>query len=155
MATSTDAPAPQAPRRITDPALLPSIVPRISRIAQLLQDSQNIAEQEPVETEKTEMDEMETGDASEPMSSSLALGAIADDDDMDTWTQRGTGAHASRIPSSLLAQLAQETTQLRQTFKDAQAAIDAAPGGDMGVAEQEALIAQLEAYAAKQEYVKR
>ncbi|KAI3626004.1 hypothetical protein CBS9595_001365 [Malassezia furfur] len=147
------APASDAPKEVTDPLLLPSIVPRVRRIAQLLQEAQHATEQEPSQVEPSEMDEAEPNEGLDTMSSSLALGAIADDEDMDIWTQRESTNHTSRIPPAQLAQLAQETNLLRATFAHTQQAIDAAPGGDMSLAEQERLLAQLEAYAVQQEYV--
>lgn len=149
------APASEAPKEVVDPLLLPSIVPRVRRIAQLLQESlhADATEQEPSQADPPEMDDAEPNDGLDTMSSSLALGAIADDEDMDVWAQRASTSHTSRVPAALLAQLAQETNLLRATFAHTQQAIDAAPGGDMSLAEQEHLLAQLEAYATRQEYV--
>lgn len=155
-ATMATVPVSEAPKEVMDPLLLPSIVPRVRRIAQLLQESQHAdaAEQEPSQVDPPDMDDVEpSNEGLDTMSSSLALGAIADDEDMDVWTQRASTNHMSRVPPALLAQLAQETNLLRATFTHAQQAIDAAPGGDMSLAEQERLLEQLEAYASQQEYV--
>lgn len=147
----TSAPA-DAPRGVMDPALVASIVPRIRRIAQLLQESQFAADQD-AEAERPEaMDETEPSAAPAP-AASLALGAIADDEDMDEWTQRESRVPTTRVPAALMAQLAHETNALRAAFAASHAAVDAAPGADMSVAEQEALLEQLGAYAAQQEYV--
>ncbi|WFC93933.1 hypothetical protein MBRA1_000559 [Malassezia brasiliensis] len=148
------APMSDTPKEVTDPLLLPSIVPRVRRIAQLLQEAQHSTEQEPSQVEPSEMDEADVHDGLDTMSSSLALGAIADDEDMDIWAQRESTNHTSRISSTQLAQLAQETNLLRATFVQTQQAIDAAPGGDMSLAEQERLLKQLEAYAVQQDAVR-
>lgn len=147
----TSAPA-DASRSVMDPALVASIVPRIRRIAQLLQESQFAADQD-AEAERPEaMDETEPSAAPAP-AASLALGAIADDEDMDEWTQRDSRVATSRVPAALMAQLAHETNALRAAFAASHAAVDAAPGADMSVAEQEALLEKLGAYATQQEYV--
>ena len=84
---------------------------------------------------------------------SLALGTIANDDDDDdgAWTQMAsTGISMHRIPTSILARLAHETAQLPSTFAAAHEAAEAAPGADMSLDDQHALLAKLEAYAQRQ-----
>ena len=136
-----------------DPALLPSIVPRIQSIAQLLLQARDtpLAQDEHDDTHVHSAG----ADASmtEAPSTSLALGTIANDDDDDggAWTQMAsTGISMHRIPTSILARLAHETAQLPSTFAAAHAAAEAAPGADMSLDDQHALLAKLEAYAQRQ-----
>ncbi|WFC98242.1 hypothetical protein MYAM1_000967 [Malassezia yamatoensis] len=136
---------------IINPSLLPSIVPRIRRIARLIDNSQSSIEDEHPDREVDENDEMEISEVFEPLSSSLALGAIGDDDNMDLWNQWDRDTHTTSIPSTLLAELAQEANALRATFEQTQAVISAMPGGDMSVDDQKTLILRLENYVARQE----
>ncbi|WFD42325.1 hypothetical protein MPSI1_000967 [Malassezia psittaci] len=142
---------PKTTSDITNPSLLPSIVPRIRRIAQLIDNSQSSIEEEHSDREVDVNDDMEMSEVFEPLSSSLALGAIGDDDHMDLWNQWDRDTHTSSISSTLLAELAQEANALKATFEETQAVISAMPGGDMNVGSQKLLILRLENYVARQE----
>ena len=106
------------PPSLCDPALLPSIVPRIQTIAQLLLQARDTPlgqdEQEDTHVHGAGADASMT----EAQPTSLALGTIANDDDDDgAWTRMAsTGISMRRIPTSILARLAQETAQLQSTF---------------------------------------
>lgn len=141
------------PPSLCDPALLPSIVPRIQTIAQLLLQARDTPlgqdEQEDTHVHGAGADASMT----EAQPTSLALGTIANDDDDDggAWTQMAsTGISMHRIPTSILARLAHETAQLPSTFAAAHEAAEAAPGADMSLDDQHALLAKLEAYAQRQ-----
>jgi len=140
------------PPSLCDPALLPSIVPRIQTIAQLLLQARDTPlgqdEQEDTHVHGAGADASMT----EAQPTSLALGTIANDDDDDgAWTRMAsTGISMRRIPTSILARLAQETAQLQSTFAAAHEAAEAAPGADMSLEDQHALLAKLEAYAQRQ-----
>lgn len=153
-------------RTITDPALLPSIVPRIQTIAQLLlkardtpADSEQEHEQEHEQTHplthasESESAAVAAASAAPAHTSSMALGTVANDelDDWDPWAQvDATGSSVRRISSALLGQLAHETTTLKSTFSAVHAAVDAARGADMSTDDQLALLSKLEAYAQRQ-----
>lgn len=143
------------PPSLCDPALLPSIVPRIQTIARLLLQARDT----PLERDDKEdpHSHSERADASviDTTPTSLALGTITNDDDDDDesgpWSRMAsTGITMRRIPTSILAQIAQETAQLRSTFAAAHEAVDAAPGADMSIEDQHTLLANLEAYAQRQ-----
>ena len=141
------------PPSLCDPALLPSIVPRIQTIAQLLLQARDT----PVAQDEHDDTHVHGAGADASMTeappTSLALGTIANDDDDDdgAWTQMAsTGISMHRIPTSILARLAHETAQLPSTFAAAHEAAEAAPGADMSLDDQQALLAKLEAYAQRQ-----
>lgn len=143
----------ERPPSLCDPALLPSIVPRIQTMARLLLQARDTPlghdEQEVTHTHSQGADASMT----ELAPTSLALGTITNDDDDDwgPWSQlESTGISMRRIPTSILAQLAQETAQLRSTLAAAHEAVDAAPGADMSIEDQHTLLAKLEAYAQRQ-----
>ena len=141
------------PPSLCDPALLPSIVPRIQTIAQLLLQARDT----PLAQDEHDDTHVHSAGADASMTeappTSLALGTIANDDDDDggAWTQMAsTGISMHRIPTSILARLAHETAQLPSTFAAAREAAEAAPGADMSLDDQHALLAKLEAYAQRQ-----
>ena len=141
------------PPSLCDPALLPSIVPRIQSIAQLLLQARDT----PLAQDEHDDTHVHSAGADASMTeappTSLALGTIANDDDDDggAWTQMAsTGISMHRIPTSILARLAHETAQLPSTFAAAHEAAEAAPGADMSLDDQQALLAKLEAYAQRQ-----
>ena len=141
------------PPSLCDPALLPSIVPRIQTIAQLLLQARDT----PLAQDEHDDTHVHSAGADASMTeappTSLALGTIANDDDDDggAWTQMAsTGISMHRIPTSILARLAHETAQLPSTFATAHEAAEAAPGADMSLDDQQALLAKLEAYAQRQ-----
>ena len=141
------------PPSLCDPALLPSIVPRIQTIAQLLLQARDT----PLAQDEHDDTHVHSAGADASMTeappTSLALGTIANDDDDDggAWTQMAsTGISMHRIPTSILARLAHETAQLPSTFAAAHEAAEAAPGADMSLDDQQALLAKLEAYAQRQ-----
>ena len=139
------------PPSLCDPALLPSIVPRIQTIAQLLLQARDT----PVAQDEHDDTYVHGAGADASMTeappTSLALGTIANDDDDGAWTQMAsTGISMHRIPTSILARLAHETAQLPSTFAAAHEAAEAAPGADMSLDDQQALLAKLEAYAQRQ-----
>ena len=107
------------PPSLCDPALLPSIVPRIQTIAQLLLQARDT----PLAQDEHDDTHVHSAGADASMTeappTSLALGTIANDDDDDggAWTQMAsTGISMHRIPTSILARLAHETAQLPSTF---------------------------------------
>ena len=141
------------PPSLCDPALLPSIVPRSQSIAQLLLQARDT----PLAQDEHDDTHVHSAGADASMTeappTSLALGTIANDDDDDggAWTQMAsTGISMHRIPTSILARLAHETAQLPSTFAAAHEAAEAAPGADMSLDDQQALLAKLEAYAQRQ-----
>ncbi|WFD05102.1 hypothetical protein MVES1_000428 [Malassezia vespertilionis] len=142
--------------QVTDPALLASILPRIRRIAQILQEVQQ------TEVPKNELETTETAPAehvweSAPQSTSLALGAVADDEDMDMWAPNieQTGARYNHVPPELLARLAQEATELRAVFAKTRDAIRATPGANISVASQESLLSTVESYVQQQNTIRK
>ncbi|WFD25493.1 hypothetical protein MNAN1_000453 [Malassezia nana] len=148
-----------APPSLTDPALFLGLVPRVQEIGRLLAQVR-AAPIERTMTDATPHPPPRDGPSSstavpESQGANLALGTMNDnDDDWDPWTAaEGTGVSTSHIPSELQTQLAQEATALQRTLAQAHAALDAAPGADMSMSDQEDLLARLEAYSARQAYV--
>ena len=143
-------------RQITDPSLLPSIVPRIRTILNLLAQARDAPSEQDDSNEHATTHErsMESTHSSDQIPN-LALGTINDEDDWDMWLQAdaSTGSSKSRIPGALLTKLAHETMSLKATFAAAYAAVDAAPGADMSIVEQSALLQKLETYEKRQAYV--
>lgn len=159
-----------APRSVLDPALIPSILPRARQLAALLQVApERGSSQAPQEAgaedaaaadrgEATAQDsraEPGTADARGDAAPALALGAIADNDDMDMFVEDTSNVRSGpgRLDSELTSRLAREATALRATLDEARAAVRATPGNDMTVEEQLALRERLQAYEAKQRYV--
>ena len=141
------------PPSLCDPALLPSIVPRIQSIAQLLLQARDTPLAQAAHDDSHVHSAGADASMTEAPPTSLALGTIANDDDDDggAWTQMAsTGISMHRIPTSILARLAHETAQLPSTFAAAHEAAEAAPGADMSLDDQHALLAKLEAYAQRQ-----
>ncbi|WFD21786.1 hypothetical protein MEQU1_000442 [Malassezia equina] len=145
-----------APLPLMDPALLLSLVPRLQEIGRLLDQVRVAPIEQSVTMEPPTRDPAATGAAppSEPLSSSLALGTVNEnDDDWDPWiASDGAGASTSHIPAALQTQLAQEATALQRTLAQAHAALDAAPGADMSIDDQVDLLDRLGAYRACQAY---
>jgi len=138
-------------RNVLDPSLLPSVLPRVQAIARLLQQIRDTADESDV---PAPAEDVSFGAIESDRQPNLALGAVGDDDDWDLWIQTDhAGSSARRAPAAYTQDLAQQVTALKDSFAAARAAIDAAPGGDMSVDEQEALIRTLEAYEVRQVYV--
>lgn len=141
-------------RAITDPTLLPSIVPRIQAIGRLLEQIRDTPLPPSDEARSTEQPMELTSTAADTSLPNLALGTINDEEDWDPWSQTDTTSTSERhIPTELLQALAREATALQSTLTDARRAVDAAPGSDMSVDEQVSVIATSEAYQQKQAYV--
>ncbi|WFD29405.1 hypothetical protein MSPP1_000414 [Malassezia sp. CBS 17886] len=143
---------------VTDPGLIPQLVPRVQRIHALLQrvyDAESGAVAAPEGADVLPDAPAAVPDA-EVAAPSLALGAIADDDDLDLWTHASESAGVTtRTSPELMAGLARETSELKAELDAAVRAVDDAPGADLSIGEQEAVLRLLTKYAAQQEYVGR
>lgn len=138
---------------VLDPGLIASVLGRVQRIAALIdeagQPDTGDAAQEDMSIDAEQPMVLDAVPAAAP---NVALGAVADDDDGDTFLFGDTPQHAA-LPADLAHRIATEATALRDVFSRAREAIDALPGGDLNIEAQHDLLARLEKYAARQEYV--
>ncbi|WFD36333.1 hypothetical protein MCUN1_003212 [Malassezia cuniculi] len=140
--------------------LVASVLERVQRIAALVQEAGRVDASEPgadisgsggpTDMLIDQATEISTGGGAP----NLALGAVADDDDEDLYLF-GDAPRRSALPTSLARRIAEEATALRDIFNDARQAIAAIPGGDLSIEDQRKLLASLEAYAARQDEIRK
>lgn len=153
-----------------DPRHIPTLLPRIRRLSELIVASNANANSLTASDEIKREDGPQGAGKSDNFKASpspdalqgpnVALGASTDDDDATAGYETAlsisfhntVGDGSGNIKPSALAQsLVRESMGLRDAFADARRAIDTLEGADMDIEEQERLITVLESYAAIQE----
>lgn len=146
------------PAHVLDPAVIPSLVPRVERICALLREASGSSSAEVPSDPSEQPEHDDAPPATAPIGANLALGTIADDDDVNPYLshteETGSRGGPQRVPAALGASLARDATAFVATLEAARAAVRATPGVDMSTDEQIVLLRQLENYATKQKCVR-